>query len=381
MKTNFNKNQPFMPARGPLRKYIYNVLRGLLRPEESAKVCNRCGACAQACPVYKIQNREAAAPRGRNQLMRFFLDRKFGADTRKTDMLRPAQNCIMCGQCSAACAALVPTAAHMAWLKDVLGFGGGGFWRGFRAKIIYKFKKPNYTPAQDAQITAFYLPAAGGAAHYAASLRFIGKEHRGVAIIDEGLLLGRFALTHGAAATAKILDKIKARYEALLSPQPMPVITDDIENYRALKLAAEIDEKYQNISSAARFITDYMEPVKPRARAGSGRRIAVQNNNILFCGDKIVTRARELFICPRADFLIELNQSPASVGLLAYGTAHENAGQLKRAFAAGCAELRIDTLIVLSCAEEKFFNMLLKSYYPYTKAVHIANAPEHFYEK
>jgi hypothetical protein len=269
----------------------------------------------------------------------------------------------------------------MAWLKDSLGFGCGGFWRGFCAKAVYKFKKPTYKMPDDAHITAFYLPAAGGESHYAASLGFIGKEHRGIAIMEDGLLLGRAALIQGAAATAKILDKIKARYEALLSPQPLPIITDDIENYRALKLATEIDEKYQNISAAARFITDYMEPVKLRARADAGRRIAVQNNNILFCGDTIARRARELFICPRADFLIELNQSPASVGLLACGAAHKNAALLKQAFAAVCAKLRINTLITFSSSEEKFFNMLLKSYYPYTQAVHIANAPEYFYEK
>ena len=380
---NFNKMQPFIPspARGPRRKVIYGALRGPLPPRDSAKICNRCGACAQACPVYKIQKREAASPRGRNQLLRFFLDRKFNASVNKTDILRPAQSCIMCGQCTAACAALAPTAAHMAHLKDALAGGGGGFWRGLWEKAAYKFKKPDYTPPQDAQITAFYLPAAGGAAHYAASLRFIGKEHRGIIIMDDGLMLGRAALTLGAAAAAKILDKIKARYEALLSPQPLPLITDDIDNYRALKLATEIDEKYLDIAASARFITDYMEPLKLPSLRGAGRRIAVQDNNILFCGDTIARQAGELFICQRADILVELNQSPASAGLLAYGAPHADAGRLKRDFAAACARRRIDTLIVFSSAEEKFFNMLFKYYYPYAKAVHIANAPEYFHEK
>ncbi|MDR1123645.1 MAG: 4Fe-4S dicluster domain-containing protein [Elusimicrobiota bacterium] len=383
MKINFDKTQPFMPAptQGPGRKFIYNVLRGPLPPEESSRLCNRCGACAQACPVYKIQKREPASPRGRHQLLRFLLGRQFAAGTKKADILRPAQSCIMCGQCTAACSVLAPTAAHMAWLKYALGFCGGGFWRGLWSKIVYKFNKPAYTPPQGAQITAFYMPAAGGSAHYAASLRIIGKEHRGAEIMDEGLLLGRATLMQGAAAAAKILDKIKARYEALLCPQPPPIITDDIANYRALKLSTEIDEKYQNIAAAARFITDYMPPVKPPARTGAGRRIAVQDNNLLFCGDEIARRARELFICPRADFLLELNQSPGSAGLLAYGAQHADLQQLKRAFAAACAARRLETLIVFSSAEEKFFNMLFKSYYPYAKAVHITAAAEYFYEK
>jgi hypothetical protein len=267
----------------------------------------------------------------------------------------------------------------MAHLKDALGFCGGGFLRGLWAKIVYKFNRPAYAPPRDAQITAFYMPAAGGSAHYAASLRFIGKKHRGIAIMGEGLLLGRAALTGGASAEVKILDKIKARYEALPCPQPPPIITDDIANYRALKLSTEIDGKYGDIAAAAHFITDYIAPPKPGGRAG--RRIAVQDNNLLFCGDEIARRARELFICPRGDFLVELNQSPGSAGLLVYGAPHGDARRLKRAFAAACAAQRLERLIVFSAAEEKFFNMLFKYYYPHAKAVHITAAAEYFYEK
>lgn len=68
--------------------------------------CSRCGYCEQACPTYKATGREAQSARGRNQIVRQFLEGKFEDPSSAEEAL---STCLLCGACTTACPARVPT--------------------------------------------------------------------------------------------------------------------------------------------------------------------------------------------------------------------------------------------------------------------------------
>ncbi|MBI3564798.1 MAG: (Fe-S)-binding protein [Elusimicrobia bacterium] len=73
---------------------------------DAAAQCSRCGYCEQACPTYVATGREAWSPRGRNQLVRQMLEGKL-ADPK--DAEEALSTCLLCGACTTACYAKVPT--------------------------------------------------------------------------------------------------------------------------------------------------------------------------------------------------------------------------------------------------------------------------------
>lgn len=68
--------------------------------------CTRCGYCEQACPTYKATGRETQSARGRNQLVRLMLEGKFEDPSSADEAL---STCLLCGACTTACPARVPT--------------------------------------------------------------------------------------------------------------------------------------------------------------------------------------------------------------------------------------------------------------------------------
>jgi len=73
--------------------------------DEVAK-CNRCGFCLPTCPVYLVEKKEPASPRGRNALTRAVIEGrlKLSADTRQAIF-----DCLGCGACNAVCLSGVQT--------------------------------------------------------------------------------------------------------------------------------------------------------------------------------------------------------------------------------------------------------------------------------
>lgn len=74
---------------------------------DAASQCSRCGYCEQACPTYVATGRESFSPRGRNQLVRMLLEGKLKDPASAQEAL---STCLLCGACSTACYAHVPTA-------------------------------------------------------------------------------------------------------------------------------------------------------------------------------------------------------------------------------------------------------------------------------
>jgi glycolate oxidase iron-sulfur subunit len=74
---------------------------------DAASQCSRCGYCEQACPTYVATGRESQSARGRNQLVRLMLEGKLKDNAAAQEAL---STCLLCGACSTACYAHVPTA-------------------------------------------------------------------------------------------------------------------------------------------------------------------------------------------------------------------------------------------------------------------------------
>jgi heterodisulfide reductase subunit D len=67
--------------------------------DEVAK-CNRCGFCLPHCPIYAVQQKESAAPRGRNAITRAVIE---GRLAWSPQIERAIFSCLGCGACTAAC--------------------------------------------------------------------------------------------------------------------------------------------------------------------------------------------------------------------------------------------------------------------------------------
>lgn len=73
---------------------------------DAAAQCNRCGYCETSCPTYMLTGRETISARGRNQFMRMLIE---GRSKNPADAEEALSTCLLCGACSSACYAKVPT--------------------------------------------------------------------------------------------------------------------------------------------------------------------------------------------------------------------------------------------------------------------------------
>ncbi len=73
--------------------------------EEVAK-CNRCGFCLPNCPIYLVEHKESATPRGRNAITRAVIEGRLDWSPETENSIF---SCLGCGACTAACFPKVET--------------------------------------------------------------------------------------------------------------------------------------------------------------------------------------------------------------------------------------------------------------------------------
>jgi heterodisulfide reductase subunit D len=73
--------------------------------DEVAK-CNRCGFCLPNCPIYLVEGKESATPRGRNAITRSVIENRLAWSPEIEDAIF---SCLGCGACTAACFPKVQT--------------------------------------------------------------------------------------------------------------------------------------------------------------------------------------------------------------------------------------------------------------------------------
>jgi glycolate oxidase iron-sulfur subunit len=74
--------------------------RAMQETKEMVDHCNKCGLCISSCPVYQQVLIEAANPRGRIQLVRYFLDGKIPLSKRFREIIL---TCLLCETCVVNC--------------------------------------------------------------------------------------------------------------------------------------------------------------------------------------------------------------------------------------------------------------------------------------
>ena len=80
---------------------------GEQRSYDAASQCSRCGYCLEDCPTYIATGRESFSGRGRNQIVRMLMEGKIA---KPADAEEALSTCLLCGACTAACYARIPTA-------------------------------------------------------------------------------------------------------------------------------------------------------------------------------------------------------------------------------------------------------------------------------
>lgn len=362
---------------------FYNPQSGFLPPYASAGICNRCGACAQACPGYKALKAEIYAPRGRNQLFRMILERKIKLVNNRPEILRTAASCIMCGECMALCPAKVPAHKHMAELKRALSYKPYNIFKNLALRLSNKYSRLyfslinlKYKIKTNQDIKALYLTSSTGLKYADKSIQIIELAKGPTGIIKSGFFMTETYL-QDLRLFKDILNAVKAEYE---SYPGLPLITDNIEEYRLLKQAEEFGEQYKNLADNVLFITDLLKPQIINADKFKDKKVLLQNNNIFFYGDTAINRSAELFICGKNNFFVQFTQAPHSAGLLAYGMV-KNGREIKAQLLKTILKLDADIIITLSAKDTAFFKRILKKSGSKIQVMHLTQAAEYFYER
>jgi glycolate oxidase iron-sulfur subunit len=119
---------------------------------DAAAQCNRCGYCETSCPTYMLTGRETLSARGRNQFVRMLVE---GRAKNPDEAAESLSTCLLCGACSSACYAKVPTPdIVLEGRRALTGYGENFFARaavigllntpllfGFWLKLAYLAKK------------------------------------------------------------------------------------------------------------------------------------------------------------------------------------------------------------------------------------------------
>ena len=92
---------------------------------DAAAQCNRCGYCETVCPTYMLTGRETLSARGRNQFVRLLVEGKAKNTHAAAEAL---STCLLCGACTSACYAKVPTAdIALEGRRSLSGYGENFF--------------------------------------------------------------------------------------------------------------------------------------------------------------------------------------------------------------------------------------------------------------
>lgn len=78
---------------------------------ESICFCNRCAACTQSCPTFRLSGKETDSPRGRNQMARLILEGKLKLTS--PGLQESLNSCTLCGRCIQYCPGKIPTMQHV----------------------------------------------------------------------------------------------------------------------------------------------------------------------------------------------------------------------------------------------------------------------------
>lgn len=272
---------------------------------DSILFCNRCGICMQSCPIYKLSPQETNSPRGRNQAARLVLEGKLKI---KEPLVQGSLNaCTLCGRCTQVCAAKIPTAQHilemhrtlhkrrLPWsLKFFLSLQGKHprVFKGLvqLAKILYPFwkllawfpglhwislvktrigKKPtslqrtlakNNISAASSNPAFIYIPSLEAEFLQpeiaVSSLKVLNR--CGQTICWFNTPTGLFEYIYGNLRHSRRILRQLLRQHRQLANGTLPLVTDSLDVYHFLKLAAQLFSQHEQLKTQAALFADHV---------------------------------------------------------------------------------------------------------------------------
>lgn len=320
---------------------------------QSVDYCTRCNACVQSCPSYLLQREEAFSPRGRNQIVRLLLERKIKVSDNPDLITQTTAACLLCAQCTTACAGALPMPDHMLalrrainlqtlpktlrlflrlhaawpsgfemlvragyvfrrlgllWLLRVSGLLNlfGFAWlkhanailpkRPSTLKKLFKKQKICLSP-QEAQV--LYLPSfeASYITPQTALQTWRLLQPKKTFVLTEQST-GLFEYLYGDKTLALIqLKNLLTRWEKLSPRKKLPLITDSIELYGFLKHSPVLFATLKGWQKRAQALAEHVQFVSDLrfAKPANAKRCALDSSTVLYPAGEATVRARKIF--------------------------------------------------------------------------------------
>ena len=391
--------------------------------QESIVCCTRCNACAQSCPSYGRRQEESFSPRGRVQVLRLLLEGKIKYSSNQVLIRQIAQDCILCGKCSSACAGNIPVAEQMVSLrraankqkislplKILLRFHGthpslfnfaastiqlfrrlniwiirGSFLKFLRQinllhrilpapkyslkkllireKISFQEDKPSYIYFPS--IEACYIDPQIGLL----SLQALSKKKVHVFFnISSGL----FEYLYGEKALAlQAAKRLLTAWEKKSRKKSVPLVTDSIEVFSFLKkypmlFPAQSDWQKRAVafSQQVRYIADFIS-----VSGKSKQKASLDASSLLFVEGDNTERALKILKTHFGKNLLECEYSRFPTPLAGEIFTHSQAMLLENVRA--IAQRQTERIFCLSSLAAFELNAMLAQHYPSAKAQHI----------
>ena len=195
--------------------------------------CNHCGLCLQNCPAYRTYKEEISSPRGRVQLANFLIKKKIDFNKEEQALLKAAQTCRNCFNCTVLCPAGINPQEINAKLKELLDIAPQKTKNCIFKNLIFKIYFRKFFAEKD----NLFLTSS--------------SDFKQVKQTLETLKQNGFEST--------LYKKIITRFSSEKLPDFKTYIFDDIENYRLAKRAVT-DGKLKINEKQILFITQTIKP-------------------------------------------------------------------------------------------------------------------------
>ena len=396
----------------------------------SVSSCNRCGTCSQACPIYRISALETDSPRGRNQAIRFVLERKL--KLAQPTLQQSFTACTLCGNCTQTCAAHLPTDRHVLeiqrtlhkrklpfvlhallslrdrcpaffaklarvglWLRPLWSLGAyvpGLRWLKPVANRIPRTPKSLKTALKKARLSYqtqtpqfIYLPSLEAEFLQpqiaVSSLRLLTK--RGETTCWLNTASGLFEYVYGDLRRSKRLLRRLIRKHSQTAQGSLPLVTDSLDVYHFLKQAPQFFEPCDLAAQTTRhfaehvqFITDFF-PEDLKISSDVKLPVRLDRGALLGRSSELVGKNISLFKTLFEQNFVECEYTDFDTPAFGYAFSAGNQNeQLMLQVVKQTARKQIKTIFTFSglCALE--LNYALRRFYPAAEAQHVVSVTD-----
>ncbi len=403
---------------------------------DSVSYCNRCGMCAPVCPIYQILPRETTSPRGRNQLLRLWLEQKIKPSLADKTLLALLESCTLCGRCKQMCAGDIPTAEHVlemrrmlrlsvlpSFLQSFLQLRGSHpflfslvarlgiflrkvhliqIMRTLRITRLSAFKwlarLDDLLPEQVVPLERKFFPVVKQAARFAvtppACIYLPSLEAEWILpqlardtykLLPQPVLVwrhtasGLFEYVYGdLARSRRLLCRLIERHERTENGK-LPLVTDSIDVYLFLTRAGQVlsgqpawEERARRFAAQIRFVTDYLPATE---KVPSRQRVQLECGALFERQGKPFTQARQILSTLFGKNFVQCSYTDTDIPAFGYGfTLHNRAAEIDFKTVAKIARTKTKSVFTLSGLAALEMNRLLKQFYPAAEAKHIVHA-------